>query len=267
MTTPWEGRLAEPTGAVSPAAMPARFVSRVRTSNDWPGTGAVSEGGGAKAANAPVGSGTPAGCATAVKSRPSAARMASVNCCSLMRRMKTASGSAVTLRHGFSRGLQPTGERRHTRRRIGRLECGHRVLDRPIDRREKLCRRSRLRPPERLEEAGNRRVDAVEEPVLLRGARRRRPRRACRNQVTGQPADCSVRCSGSAGNSGRAGRSCCRSRRASGLYSPLIHAHRPVLVLAHAAHVDLQRPATGRGPPRSARGTSRVGRGLERLDA
>ena len=51
-------RLERDLGRARPPAAP-RLASRARTSKVWPGTGAAIDGGGAKAANGPVGSATP----------------------------------------------------------------------------------------------------------------------------------------------------------------------------------------------------------------
>ena len=70
-----------------------------------PGIGAAINAGGAKAAPGPVGSGTPAGCATAVNSMPIAELIASWNCDSFTSRMNFASGSfvlAIAARVNFS---------------------------------------------------------------------------------------------------------------------------------------------------------------------
>ena len=74
---------------------PPRLTRRATTSKLCPGTGAASVGGGANAANGPVGSGVSTGWASALSSRPSAALIASVNCRSLMRIRCAASGSAA----------------------------------------------------------------------------------------------------------------------------------------------------------------------------
>src|SRR5262249_52024671 len=56
-----------------------RLVKNARTSNFCPGTGALMVGGAANSANGPVASGTPAGCAMALKSTPRAAVIAAWN--------------------------------------------------------------------------------------------------------------------------------------------------------------------------------------------
>ena len=74
-----------------------RLAKRARTSKACPGTGAAIDGGGANAANGPVGSATPAGCAVAVSSRPRHAVIASSVCRSLMRSTNSASSSPALL--------------------------------------------------------------------------------------------------------------------------------------------------------------------------
>ncbi len=115
------------------AAMPPRFGSRARTSNVCPGTGAAINAGGANAAPGPVGSGSPAGCATAVSSMPIAELIASWNCRSFTSSTNRASRSFAAA-IAVTRQLQSLDQRRHARRRIGHGERRHRLRHRIVDR-------------------------------------------------------------------------------------------------------------------------------------
>ena len=144
-----------------------RTATTTRTSTAWPGVTASSVGGGAKAANGPVGSESPAGCAAAEICRPSAATRASTNCCSF-----TSSRSRdVGIARGRPRatdGRKAARERRHRGRRVRPRE---RVARRPRlarNRRQPIDRASRRRQAKQAIRAGKRGVEAVKQRRLFR---------------------------------------------------------------------------------------------------
>ena len=117
-----------------------------------------------------------AGCATAVRSRPSAVLMAIWNWSTLRERISAASGSETSVVAGGARGGEPAGEDRHDGRRVASVERAHRFLHRRVDRAASRAAASGgSGRPSALNTAGRDGVDAGEEVRLLAAGRRAGP--------------------------------------------------------------------------------------------